>query len=70
MLCGVSVVDGAEWERLKRYNVNELYRIASEEANQEGKEESTTEAKDESKDDKPSTETKEGESKGESVTAE
>lgn len=31
LFCGVSVVDGAEWERLKRYNVNELYRLAFEE---------------------------------------
>lgn len=29
MFCGVSVVDGIEWESLKRYNVNELYRLAS-----------------------------------------
>ena len=24
----MAVVDGTEWERLKRYNVNELYREA------------------------------------------
>jgi hypothetical protein len=26
------VVNGEEWERLKRYNVNELYRLAFEDA--------------------------------------
>jgi tRNA acetyltransferase TAN1 len=30
MFCGMSVVDGVEWESLKRYNVNELYRMAAE----------------------------------------
>lgn len=25
MFCGISVVDGREWEALKRYNVNSLY---------------------------------------------
>lgn len=29
MFCGISVVDGAEWESLKRYNMNELYRLTS-----------------------------------------
>ncbi|KAF5022769.1 hypothetical protein F66182_5184 [Fusarium sp. NRRL 66182] len=29
--CGVSVVDGKESEGLKRYNLNELYKVASEE---------------------------------------
>ncbi|KAK7414133.1 hypothetical protein QQX98_006995 [Neonectria punicea] len=28
--CGVSVVDGKQWEDLKRYNLNELYKLASE----------------------------------------
>jgi hypothetical protein len=28
----MSVVDGREWEALKRYNVNEVYKLASEEA--------------------------------------
>ncbi|KAF4121556.1 tRNA acetyltransferase TAN1 [Geosmithia morbida] len=37
MFCGVSVVEGDEWESFKRFNVNELYRIASEEANREDK---------------------------------
>jgi hypothetical protein len=27
----MSVVDGKEWESLKRYNPNELYRLAREE---------------------------------------
>jgi tRNA acetyltransferase TAN1 len=31
LFCGVSVVDGKEWESLKRYNVNELYRLAFQE---------------------------------------
>jgi hypothetical protein len=30
MFCGLSVVNGAEWERMRKYNVNELYRQASE----------------------------------------
>lgn len=25
--CGISVVDGKEWELLKKYNVNELYSL-------------------------------------------
>ncbi|KAM5352120.1 hypothetical protein ACJ41O_004843 [Fusarium nematophilum] len=29
--CGVSVVDGKQWEELKRYNINELYKLGSEE---------------------------------------
>lgn len=28
MFCGMSVVDGVEWESLKRYNMNELYRLS------------------------------------------
>lgn len=28
--CGMSVVDGPEFEALKRYNVNEIYRLAFE----------------------------------------
>ncbi|KAH6890971.1 hypothetical protein B0T10DRAFT_298339 [Thelonectria olida] len=30
MYCGISVVDGKQWEELKRYNLNELYKLASE----------------------------------------
>jgi hypothetical protein len=26
----MSVVDGKEWERLKRFNVNELYKVSAE----------------------------------------
>ena len=37
MFCGVSVVDGAEWENLKRYNMTELYRLASEKDSGESK---------------------------------
>ncbi|KAL6852823.1 hypothetical protein ACO1O0_007371 [Amphichorda felina] len=37
MFCGVSVVDGAEWESLKRYNMTELYRLASEKDSGESK---------------------------------
>lgn len=43
MLCGMSVVDGGEWDSLKRYNMNELYRLAA--ATKEGEkkaEEGTT----------------------------
>lgn len=25
--CGVAVVEGKRWEALKRYNVNEMYRL-------------------------------------------
>lgn len=25
--CGVAVVEGKRWEELKRYNVNEMYRL-------------------------------------------
>ena len=25
--CGLSVVDGQEWEKLKKYNVNALYEM-------------------------------------------
>ncbi|KAH6982802.1 hypothetical protein BKA56DRAFT_331591 [Ilyonectria sp. MPI-CAGE-AT-0026] len=42
--CGVSVVDGKQWEELKRYNLNELYKLASEtkkDAPAEGAAEST-----------------------------
>ncbi|KAF4978413.1 hypothetical protein FZEAL_5204 [Fusarium zealandicum] len=28
--CGVSVVDGKQWEELKRYNINELYKLTPE----------------------------------------
>ncbi|KKO98943.1 hypothetical protein THAR02_08957 [Trichoderma harzianum] len=30
LFCGVSVVDGKEWEELKRYNINVLYGMAGE----------------------------------------
>ncbi|KAF4985388.1 hypothetical protein FDECE_16586 [Fusarium decemcellulare] len=33
--CGVSVVDGKQWEELRRYNINELYKLASEEKKSE-----------------------------------
>lgn len=39
MLCGMSVVDGKEWEALKRYNLNEMYRMAREEKHGEKQEE-------------------------------
>ncbi|KAH7154833.1 hypothetical protein B0J13DRAFT_618331 [Dactylonectria estremocensis] len=42
--CGVSVVDGKQWEELKRYNLNELYKLASDtkkDAAAEGAAEST-----------------------------
>ena len=29
LVCGLSVVDGGQWEQLKRYNVNEMYKLAS-----------------------------------------
>ncbi|KAF7545960.1 hypothetical protein G7046_g9446 [Stylonectria norvegica] len=29
--CGISVVDGKEWEELKRYNMNELYKLGTDE---------------------------------------
>jgi hypothetical protein len=32
----MSVVDGKEWEALKRYNVNEMYRLAREDARKDG----------------------------------
>lgn len=32
----MSVVDGAEWEALKRYNLTELYRMARDGGAQEG----------------------------------
>ncbi|KAL9572970.1 hypothetical protein ACKAV7_002655 [Fusarium commune] len=35
--CGVSVVDGKESEELKRYNLNELYKVALEDKKQKGK---------------------------------
>ncbi|KAF4453557.1 hypothetical protein F53441_3803 [Fusarium austroafricanum] len=35
--CGVSVVDGKESEKLKRYNLNELYKVALEDKKQKGK---------------------------------
>ncbi|KAI6779662.1 tRNA acetyltransferase-like protein [Emericellopsis cladophorae] len=45
MFCGMSVVDGVEWESLKRYNVNELYRMGAEKktpgADLQAKEETT-----------------------------
>jgi hypothetical protein len=37
----VAVVDGTEWERLRRYNVNELYREAFEEKRTNGEESPT-----------------------------
>ncbi|OTA03539.1 hypothetical protein A9Z42_0040020 [Trichoderma parareesei] len=30
LFCGISVVDGREWEELKRYNINMLYGMAGE----------------------------------------
>ncbi|KFH42923.1 tRNA acetyltransferase-like protein [Hapsidospora chrysogenum ATCC 11550] len=42
MLCGVSVVDGAEWESLKRYNMNELYLQAAEKQKEARKTEGNT----------------------------
>jgi tRNA acetyltransferase TAN1 len=30
MFCGISVVDGKEWEELKRYNINALYDMTGE----------------------------------------
>ncbi|KAI5466509.1 hypothetical protein BGZ63DRAFT_133229 [Mariannaea sp. PMI_226] len=30
MFCGISVVDGKQWEELKRYNLNELYKLSTE----------------------------------------
>ena len=30
--CGMSIVDGPRWEGMKKYNMNELYRIAGEKA--------------------------------------
>ncbi|CAM1503696.1 Fc.00g012870.m01.CDS01 [Cosmosporella sp. VM-42] len=44
--CGISVVDGMEWEGLKRYNVNELYKLGTEQKKPEEKtEEEKTEEK-------------------------
>jgi hypothetical protein len=42
MLCGVSVVDGAEWESLKRYNMNELYLQAADKQKEARKTEGDT----------------------------
>lgn len=28
--CGISIVDGKEWEALKRYNINALYDMTGE----------------------------------------
>lgn len=35
--CGVSVVDGKESEELKRYNLNELYKVALDDKKKESK---------------------------------
>ncbi len=44
MFCGVSVVDGAEWESLKRYNMNELYKLGTEKEETQKKDEPETKA--------------------------
>ena len=44
MFCGMSVVDGGEWESLKRYNMNELYRLGSEGTKGEAKAENSATA--------------------------
>ena len=31
LFCGISVVDGKEWETLKRYNVSALYGMTADE---------------------------------------
>lgn len=36
LFCGISVVDGKEWEALKRYNVNALYGMSPEEKSAAG----------------------------------
>jgi tRNA acetyltransferase TAN1 len=38
MLCGMSVVDGKEWESFKRYNLNEMYKLAREEKHEQKQE--------------------------------
>ncbi|KAM0240909.1 hypothetical protein ACHAP5_007708 [Fusarium lateritium] len=43
--CGVSVVDGKESEELKRYNLNELYKVALEEKKSEPAAEGAAESK-------------------------
>lgn len=54
MFCGISVVDGKEWEELKRYNINALYDMTGEQksgnpgkATKEEKEETKEETKEE-----------------------
>ncbi|EHK43680.1 hypothetical protein TRIATDRAFT_300156 [Trichoderma atroviride IMI 206040] len=55
MFCGISVVDGKEWEELKRYNINALYDMTGEQksgnpgkaAKEEAKEETKEETKEE-----------------------
>lgn len=29
LFCGMSVIDGIQWEELKRYNLNELYKLGA-----------------------------------------
>lgn len=33
--CGVSVVDGKQWEELRRYNINELYKLIPQKGEEE-----------------------------------
>ena len=65
--CGMSIVDGPRWEAMKKFNMNELYRIAGEKA---AKDRAEARAKD--KEGEAGDKDKEGEAKDAegSVTAE